>query len=438
MGIFSGFAKSLFERRSGLSESWLLDALGGRPTIAGVRVNEETALQISAVWQCVTILAQTTGTLPLPVYKETGQGREKARKLPLWRVLNRKANPWMTAATFRMALMVHLALWQAAYVHIERNGYRQIVALWPLLPDRTRPVTKGDKLFFETRLSDGTLRLLPADEVLHIPGLTLNGVEGLSTIKKAREVLGLLMAMQDHGARFFSNGANPGGVVTTEDKLSPEQKKQIAEDIAAQVQGLEKSHELLVLSHGAKFTQIGVNPQNAQLLESRRFQIEEVARWFNMPPHKLGLLDKGGASYASVEQMQIQFVTETLRPWLVMIEQAMSACLLTDDEAEVYVIEHAVEGLLRGDSKGRGEFYGKMFSIGAYSINRILAFENQNGIGPAGDIHYVPLNMIPAEQAAKMTPQERGLLLAGLAEHRHQAPDNEHRERGDADGQDQG
>lgn len=413
MGIFS----SLFERRSGLSEPWLLEALGGRPTIAGVRVNEQTALQISAVWQCVSILAQNIGTLPLPVYKDTGGGREPARKHSLWRLLNRKPNPWMKAATFRMAIMIHLALWQAAYVHVIRDGYRNIIELWPLLPDRTKPVAVGDNLFFDTQLADGTMKRLPADQVLHITGLSLNGVEALQTVALAREAFGLLIAQNQYGARFFGNGANPGGIVTTDEKLTLEQKRQLADEISDQVKGLERAHNLLVLSNNAKFSQIGVNPQNAQLLESRQFQIAEVGRWFSMPPHKLGLMDKG-MSYNSVEQMQMAFVTETLRPWMVLVEQAMNVDLLTDAEAEIYTVEHNAEGLLRGDSKTRGEFYGKMFTIGAFTINDIRRKENLNGIGPAGDVNYVPLNMAPAEQAAKLTPKERAMLLAG-AELRH-------------------
>jgi HK97 family phage portal protein len=363
--------KRLFERRSLPDEPWLRDALGGRLTSAGVRVNEKTALTISSVWQCVDILAKNIGTMPLPIYQEVDNGREKARKHSLWRVLNRKANPWMTAATFRMALVVHMALWQAAYAHIERNGYGDVIALWPLLPDRTRPVTKGSSLVFETTLSDGTMRTLPADEVLYIPGLTLNGLEALPTVKMAREVLGLLLAQNEYGARFFSNGANPGGIVTTEMPLTTEQKQQLAQDIADQVKGLSKAHDLLVLSNGAKFTQIGVNPANAQLLESRRFQIEEVGRWFNMPPHKLGLMDKG-ASYASVEQMQIQFLTETLRPPMILQEQAMNTSLIPEDLWDTYTIEHVAEGLLRGDSKSRAEFYFRMWTMGVFTINDIL------------------------------------------------------------------
>jgi HK97 family phage portal protein len=405
--------KRLFERRSLPDEPWLRDALGGRLTSAGVRVNEKTALTISSVWQCVDILAKNIGTMPLPIYQEVDNGREKARKHSLWRVLNRKANPWMTAATFRMALVVHMALWQAAYAHIERNGYGDVIALWPLLPDRTRPVTKGSSLVFETTLSDGTMRTLPADEVLYIPGLTLNGLEALPTVKMAREVLGLLLAQNEYGARFFSNGANPGGIVTTEMPLTTEQKQQLAQDIADQVKGLSKAHDLLVLSNGAKFTQIGVNPANAQLLESRRFQIEEVGRWFNMPPHKLGLMDKG-ASYASVEQMQIQFLTETLRPPMILQEQAMNTSLIPEDLWDTYTIEHVAEGLLRGDSKSRAEFYFRMWTMGVFTINDILRKENMNTIGLEGDKHWVPANMMPADQAGSIDAGARAALLSAL------------------------
>jgi HK97 family phage portal protein len=414
VSLFAPVARRLLERRSLPDEEWLREALGGKLTAAGVRVNEKTALTISAVWQCVDILAKNIGTLPLPIYRETDTGRERARKHPLWKVLNRKANPWMTAVTFRMAMAIHLALWQAFYAHIERDGYGNVLALWPLMPDRTKPVTKGDKLVFETTLADGTIRTLSADEVLYIPGLTINGLESLPTIKMAREVLGLLLAMQEHAGRHFSNGANPGGIATTDKPLNKEERKQLAEEIKEQVGGLAKVHELLVLSYGVKFTPIGINPQNSQLLESRQFQILEVARWFNMPPHKLGIMDKGGASYASVEQMNIQFVVETLRPPLVMIEQAMMCSLLRDDEAEVYTIEHVLEGLLRGDSKSRGEFYYRMWLMGVYSINDILRKENMNTIGPDGDKHWVPANMMPIDQAGNMDGGARAALLTAL------------------------
>ncbi|MBY6275387.1 MAG: phage portal protein [Symbiobacterium thermophilum] len=398
MGVLS----RLWENRTNLaSDSVLSMLLSRRVSVSGVTVTELTAIQTAAVYQCAAILANNIGTLPLPVYERLEVGKRKATEHPLYKVLNRRANPWMTAATARMALMLHLALWNEAFAHIEWGNDGTVRALWPLLPNRTRTVAVGGQLFFDTTLPDGTVRRLRQDEVLHITGLTLNGVDGLRVIQQARETLGLLMAAEGYAARFFGSGANPGGVVTTDMPLTTEQKRQLAEDIAAQVKGLNKAHEILVLSNGAKFTPIGLSPANSQLVEVREFQIREVARFFNMPPHKLGLVEKG-ASYASIEQQQIAFLTETLRPWLVLIEQAINATMFSESEVDRYFVEHNVEGLLRGDTKSRYEAYHLALADGWLNRDEVREKENLNPIpGGAGQVFLVPLNMGPAQ-----TPDE--------------------------------
>lgn len=417
MGVLS----QLWERRTSLASDSVLSALLSRKvSVSGITVTEQTALQTAAVYQCAAILANNVGTLPLPVYERLEKGKRRATEHPLYRVLNRRANPWMTAATARMALMLHLAIWNEAFAHIEWGRDGTVKALWPLLPNRTRTVAVGGQLLYDTTLPDGTVRRLRQSEVLHITGLTLNGVDGLRVVHQARETLGLLMAAEGYAARFFGSGANPGGVVTTDMPLTTEQKRQLAEDIAAQVKGLSKAHEILVLSNGAKFTPIGLSPANSQLVEVREFQIREVARFFNMPPHKLGLVEKG-ASYASIEQQQIAFLTETLRPWLVLIEQAINATMFDDSEAERFFVEHNVEGLLRGDTKSRYEAYHLALTDGWMSRDEVREKENLNPIPDgAGEVFLVPLNMAPVTEPA--TEQEPGEPAT-----RADAPDDDER-----------
>lgn len=394
MGIFS----HLFDSKRDLSglPPDVIKALDGNPSLIGVFVNEATALRVSAVWYCAGLLADTIGALPLHMYRKIERGKERASTHPLDRLLNLKANPWMTAMTMRQAVMLHLALWRNAFIQIERSGAGQIIGLWPLLPDRTKPKTVAGRLLYETRLPDGTPKEFLAEQICHIRGMTLNGLEGINIIEQARDTLSLLLTQQEYGSRFFKNGANPGGVVTTDAELTPEQRKQMAEMIEEQVKGLEKAHRLLVLSNSAKFTPIGIEPQKAQLLESRRFQIEEVGRWFRIPGYKLGLTEKG-MSYASVEQQQIAFVQEAILPWLVQIEQSIAAFALTEEESRTYYCRHVVEGLLRGDTKSRYEAYHYAIMDGWLNRDEVRELEDRNPMPDGqGQIYLTPANMEPA------------------------------------------
>lgn len=382
-------------------ERWLVDALGGQPTHAGVRVNETTAMQSAAVYACVRILAETIASLPFPVYERIStRGKARAPDHPLYSVLHDAANDEMTSFTLRETLMGHLSTWGNAYAEIERDNAGRIRALWPLRPDKTKPernaVTK--KLQYRTLLPDGTQAILPFDRVLHIPGLGYDGLVGYSPIAIARQAIGLSLATEEFGSRFFGEGAHPGGIIEYPGTLSDTAYERYKKDVQEKYGGLGKSHRLMVLEQGLKYTQVGIPPEDAQFLETRKFQLNEIARIFRVPPHMIGDLER--ATFSNVEQQSIDFVVHTIRPWLVRWEQSIKLKLFSVAEQRRFFAEFVVDGLLRGDIKSRYEAYAVGRQNGWLSANDIREMENLNAID-GGDIYLVNGNMIPADQAGQ-------------------------------------
>ncbi len=389
------------EKRSHPSnpEKWLTDLLGiGQTTYTGVAVNEKTAMQTTAVYACVRILAETIASLPFPVYRRlSGGGKARAPDHPLYSILHDVANEEMTSFTLRETMMGHIALWGNAYAEIERNGAGDIVALWPLLPDRTWPERNKNtkKLEYKTVLPDGTLALLSKEQVLHIPGLGFDGLVGYSPIAMTRQAIGLAQATEEFGGRFFGDGAHPGGIVEYPGTLSDVAYERYKKDAQENYGGLGKSHRLMVLENGLKYTQVGIPPEDAQFLETRKFQLNEIARIFRIPPHMIGDLER--ATFSNVEQQSIDFVVHTIRPWLVRLEQSIQFKLFTPTERRLFFAEFVVDGLLRGDVKTRFEAYGIAIDKGWMNRNEVREKENlnpQDGL----DEFLVPLNMAPVGQ----------------------------------------
>ena len=398
------------ERRSSASDlknpsDWLLSAFTGAPTRTGVRVSESTALKLTAVFACVRILSETVASLPLPVYRRVpGGGKERAPDHPLYTVLHDIANPEMTAMVFRETIMSHCVTWGNGYAYIIRDNAGRVRELWPLLPDRTRPERNkqtGELYYITTRL-DGQQIKLPPRDVLHIPGLGWDGIKGYSPIHMAREAIGLGLATEEFGARFFGQGTHIGGVAEHPGKLGEQAHKNLTESLNAAYQGLGKSHLLLILEEGMKYQKIGIPPNDAQFLETRKFQVTEIARIFRVPPHMLADLER--ATFSNIEHQSIEFVVHTIRPWLVRWEQAIKMRLFSELERQTYFAEHIVDGLLRGDIQSRYQAYAVGRQNGWLSANDIREKENMNPIEDGGDIYLVPLNMVPANQTS-MEPQ---------------------------------
>jgi HK97 family phage portal protein len=395
MRIFSRIFKARDKPKDVLSGSRYSFLFGG--TTAGKSVNEHTAMQMTAVYSCVRILSETLAGLPLHVYRynDTG-GKEKYLAHPLYRLLHDEPNPEMTSFAFRETLMSHLLLWGNAYSQIIRNAKGEVVALYPLMPNKMTVDrdSKGRLYYLYSRSGedaptlgkDSQVYLTPSD-VLHIPGLAFDGLVGYSPIAMAKNAVGLAIATEEYGAKFFANGAAPGGVLEHPGTLKDPQR--IKDSWNAAYQGSGNAHRVAVLEEGMKYQPIGISPEQAQFLETRKFQINEIARIFRIPPHMLADLEK--SSFSNIEQQSLEFVKYTLDPWVVRWEQSMCRALLTESEKPTAFIKFNVDGLLRGDYESRMNGYAVARQNGWMSANDIRELENLDRIPVelGGDLYLI-------------------------------------------------
>lgn len=359
--------------------------LFGRTT-SGKPVNERTAMQTTAVYACVRILAEAVASLPLHVYEYQDDGGKKlVHEHPLYYLLHDEPNPEMTSFVFRETLMSHLLIWGNAYAQIIRDGAGRVLGLYPLLPDKME-VQRDDRgnIYYEySRNSDenpmfkeyGNIKL-KAEDVLHIPGLGFDGLIGYSPIAMAKNAVGMTLACEEYGASFFANGANPGGVLEHPGVLKDPSK--VRESWNSVYRGVNNAHKIAVLEEGMKYQQIGIPPEEAQFLETRKFQINEIARLYRIPPHMVGDLDK--SSFSNIEQQSLEFVKYTLDPWVIRWEQSLQRSLLLPGEKGKYFIKLNVDGLLRGDYQSRMNGYAVGRQNGWFSANDIREMENMNPI----------------------------------------------------------
>ncbi len=388
--LISRFMRSRASPKNTLYGSTYSFFFGG--TASGKTVNERTAMQTTAVYACVRILAETIASLPLNVYRSTDNGKEKAIDHQLYYLLHDEPNPEMTSFVFRETLMSHLLLWGNAYAQIIRDGRGKVLALYPLLPERmTVDRTTDGQLYFEYRKDTGYVILRPED-ILHIPGLGFDGLVGYSPIAMAKNAIGMAIATEEYGGKFFANGASPGGVL--EHPGVVKDPARIRESWNAVYQGSGNAHRVAVLEEGMKFQPIGIPPEQAQFLETRKFQTEEICRIFRVPPHLVANLDK--ATFSNIEHQSISFVVHTIRPWLVRLEQGMNKALLTPSEKGQYFVGFVVDGLLRGDYASRMQGYAIGIQNGFLSPNDVRTLENMNTI-EHGDIYAMNGNMLKLE-----------------------------------------
>lgn len=359
--------------------------LFGRTT-SGKPVNERTAMQTTAVYACVRILAEAVASLPLHVYEYQDDGGKKlVHEHPLYYLLHDEPNPEMTSFVFRETLMSHLLIWGNAYAQIIRDGAGRVLGLYPLLPDKmeVQRDDRGNIYYVYSRNSDekpmfkeyGNIKL-KAEDVLHIPGLGFDGLIGYSPIAMAKNAVGMTLACEEYGASFFANGANPGGVLEHPGVLKDPSK--VRESWNSVYRGVNNAHKIAVLEEGMKYQQIGIPPEEAQFLETRKFQINEIARLYRIPPHMVGDLDK--SSFSNIEQQSLEFVKYTLDPWVIRWEQSLQRSLLLPGEKGKYFIKLNVDGLLRGDYQSRMNGYAVGRQNGWFSANDIREMENMNPI----------------------------------------------------------
>ncbi|MFD2206629.1 phage portal protein [Kiloniella antarctica] len=370
------------------------------PSIAGVNVTEATALNYSAVWAAVNFISNKVSVVPWGVYEKQEGKRSLLSDHRLHHVLSFKPNPEMGSRTFRKTLAAHVLLWGNGYGEIEARRNGDVEAIWPIEPHRMNPDRDSrNKLVYEVSNERQPNTILSADQIYHVKGLSYDGLMGYSPVRLARDSLSLSAAMERYGSAFFGNGANPGGVLEHPGNLSSEAAKGLRESWEAKHKGVNRSHKVAILEEGMSFKTIGIPPEDAQFLSSRQFQITEIARWFQMPPHKLAELTR--ATFSNIEQQSQEVVDDCIVPWVVTFEEEADLKLFKPSESGRLFTKMNLKALLRGDSKSRGEFYQSMFSTGAMSVNRILELEDENPIGPEGDLRMVPMNMVSVEQAYK-------------------------------------
>jgi len=404
MSIFSGLFRSRDKpqnRTAGSSYSFLF---GG--STSGKAVTERTAMQMTAVYSCVRILAEAVAGLPLNLYHYLPDGgKEKSYDHPLYRLLHDEPNPEMSSFVFRETLMTHLLLWGNAYAQIIRNGKGEVVALYPLMPNRmTVDREENGQLYYSyNRSSDeaptmnGSTVILKPSDVLHIPGLGFDGLVGYSPIAMAKNAIGMAIACEEYGAKFFANGAAPGGVLEHPGTIKDPQR--VREAWQSQFGGSGNSNKIAVLEEGMKYTPIGISPEQAQFLETRKFQINEIARIFRVPPHMVGDLEK--SSFSNIEQQSLEFVKYTLDPWVIRWEQSIMRSLLSLEEKTQYFVKFNLEGLLRGDYQSRMTGYATARQNGWMSANDIRELENLDRIPTedGGDLYLINGNMLPLANA---------------------------------------
>jgi len=413
---------------------------------SGERVDEKSALQISTVYACVRLLAETVASLPLHLYRfsDKGDGKERATDHPLYKILYRQSNPEMTSFSFREAMMTHLLLWGNAYAQIVRDGKNGILGLYPLLPenveiDRTE---SGDLVYTYHAYTDEVPGehdkdiIFQRDEILHIPGLGFNGLVGFSPIAMMKNSLGTTLAVERYGSAFFKNGAQPAGVLEHPGVLKDPQK--IRDNWMNAYGGAGNAHKVAVLEEGMQYKPISLPPEDSQFLSTREFGVEEICRIFRVPPHMVQDLKR--STFNNIEHQSIDFVMHTIMPWLVRIEQALVKDVLLEEEQDSYYPKFNVDGLMRGDYKSRMDGYAVGFANGFLSPNDIRRLENMDLI-PAedgGDDYYLNGSYTKLKDAGKaygtneVAEQEKEQSEQSQPEEEEDKPDDGEEEPGES------
>lgn len=370
----------------------------GPVTNAGVRVDERTALNISAVWAAVSMIAGAVATLPLFFYRRVEGGKEQYREHHLFALLHDRPNNEMGSFVFRELLTQHVLLWGNAYAEIQRDSGNRVVGLWPVTPDRVMPY-RNDAGTIRYKVSNGGRRPdadLPADRMLHIRGLGFDGIQGYSVIGMARQSLGLTVAAEKFGAQFFGNGAHASLVAQHPNRMSEAAQKRFKESLKDAITG-DNALSIVVLEEGIEIEKVSIPPDDAQFLETRKLQNEEISRWFNIPPHKIKDLER--STNNNIEQQAIEYVQDTLDPWLGRWKEELTRKLVSPLERGRQFFEFQVKGRLRGDTAAQTDHYARMFANGFYSIDEVRAFEGMNPLpNGLGQRHFIQGAMVPLDR----------------------------------------
>lgn len=369
---------------------------------SGMPVTPDTAMRVSAVYACVRLISGAVANLPLHIKRRVdADTREDLSSAPVWSVLRRKPNGWQTPSQFKRMMQAHILLRGNAYAQIVRSR-GNVIALNPLHPDRMEvKQTDALDLVYEYTRRDGRKVPMNQSEVMHLVGLTLDGVNGVSAITYARETIGLSMAQERHGATTFKNSARPSSVLSHPNKLGPEGVENLRASLNAYRSGGESEGQALILEEGMSISPISMTAEDAQWIESRKFSRTDIAMFFGVPPHMIGDTEKSTSWGSGIEQQSIGFVTYTLEDHLTTWEETINRDLVS--EADVYSRFNR-KALVRGDIKTRWEAYVKAMQWGVYSPNEVRKLEDENP-RDGGDVYYDPPNMAGGEKGDGNEPE---------------------------------
>jgi HK97 family phage portal protein len=390
---------------------WLIEAFGAEPTGSGISVGQETALTYSAFYAAVRVLAESVASLPLKVYQRLERGKEVARAHSLYPILHDAPNETMSAFMFFETLQGHVLTWGNAFAEIQFNGQGRVEALWPLRPDRMRlEMLDRNQLRYIYTDGEGRESFFDPSAILHVRGLGFDGLSGYSPVRLARESIALGLATERHGATFFGNGSRPGGVLKHPGQLDEQSRRNLVNSWERAHGGVNRAHRVALLEDGISWQQIGIPNEDAQFLETRKFQVEDIARIFRIPPHLLGHLDK--ATFSNIEQQSLDFVMHSLRPWLIRWEQECNTKLLAGTD---FFCEFSIDGLLRGDMMARAQYYSTLIAARVISPNEAREKENLNPV-EGGDVYENP-NTTPGGAGAVSWNAVEATGASPIAEH---------------------
>ena len=379
---------------------------------SGVIINEETAQKYSALYAGVGVIAETIALLPWHTYERAGENKRRRTSNQASKLLNTAPNEEMTAGIFRETIISHAILWGNGYAWIERDMAGRPRGLWLITPDRVTPKRNDlGKMVYEVRNDSGPSSLFPANEIFHLRGRGFDGMIGYSLVWLAARSLGLAISTEEFNADLYTNGVFGSGVLEHPGRLGDEAHNRLKEDFETEHVGAGRRHKPIILEGGMQWKQTAISPEDAQLLQSREMNVNEIARWLRLPPHKLGDLRR--STFTNIEHQSREFVGDAILPWTLRLEQEANAKLFRTPSAYTKL---DVNGLMRGDSQAQADYFQKMAGIGVYTINEIRALQDQDPVGPDGDKRLVPMNMTTIERMGEEEPQQAAAPVQELTE----------------------
>lgn len=379
---FFNRVKTFFKNLSTLAKPSpeLKSAFGAILSKVGIHINAKNALQTTAVFACVRLLSESIASLPLFLYRKTETGKEKATDDPLYGVLHDVPNPETDSFQFRQAFVANMLIYGRGYAEVVRNNAGQIVQMWNITTPyvRVQRNTETQELEYVVTPSGKERFVLRKDQIFRVDWFSMDTLNAFKPLELAQNAIGLGEAAEEFASNYFRNGANVGGLIEYPEVIDDNQAERFRKDVRTAYEGLSNTARLMFLEQGSKFQKVSNTPEESQMLETRKFQVEEVARFYNVPPHMVGDLDH--ATFSNIEQMSLNYVIYTLRPYLVRIEKAITAQLLTPQEQTTYFPKFSVDALLRGSYLARMQGYAQARQNGWMNANEIRDLEDMDSI----------------------------------------------------------